>query len=325
MRGRCLLVVLVACSSPKREDVTVDAPLPTPDAYVDQVRPVTGVLVDSRGVTWTYGTDVCNHEGICWYGGPTATWYENAVDHTWIVDNSAAGAMTIAGDDHDAFIVTGTTHEERYVRRLRGGALSIPRPWTQGPALDGTYVYWAEQAAIGTPYTVRRASRAGDGSDGASLATVSSYVQQLVVYAGYVWLRNGSGTLMRVPTAGGASEDIASGITAMTVTPGGLVVARGGLAGNQPYAEVGIFDAMAAYRAVAQLPPPYEVRHLAADDRDIYLSNGSTNALTIYRVPVAGGSIETVATDVPHGYAIAITTDKLLYDFTPSGFKTIAR
>src|SRR6185312_15656336 len=94
--------------------------------------------------------------------GPTAyTAYE--------LDVAAVGSRQLAGDDQQLFYLEGTSLATMFVRRAGPGAgpvaLSIPRRLDVGPTVDASYVYWAD-TVDSMSYTLRRASRNGDGTDG---------------------------------------------------------------------------------------------------------------------------------------------------------------
>jgi hypothetical protein len=324
VRGALPLVMLFACSTPERADVPPDGAPTDPDAYSgdSEIRPVTGVLVRADGVRWTYGLEACSLDFGCFYSDQTVLWWEQAIGATWIIDHSRAGAMSIVGDDQDVFIVTGPSHDERYVKSLSRGALSIPRPWTQGPAIDDTYVYWAERSLDNGGYSLRRATRVGDGSDAETIASMFSNVTQLAVYADYVWGFDLSGSLFRAPANGGSIETMSTKVLAMAVAPSGLIISRG-TTGNS---ELGSFDATGTYRVLTPLEPA--ALYIRADDRDVFWTSASPpdyEERTIHRMPIGGGPIATVATGMKHREAFGITADQVLFDFTPDGFKTAPR
>jgi len=322
----CAVLVLVACSGPSRgeEETSTDATLP--DAAPEQVRPVTDVFVAPAGaVYWSYGLEVCSLEFGCWYGGPTVSMREASTPATWVIDDSGAGAMQLAGDDKGVFIVTGVTHEERYVKELGGPALSIPRPRTRGPAIDGTYVYWAERESIvAGVYMLRRATRTGDGSDVVTIASLPD-VDKITLYTGYIWGFQSDGDLFRVPSAGGPVEIVMPHVFLMNVTTIGLVIGRSWWMNNQAFAELGVIDASGAYTALHPLDPAGAVRYVVADERDLVWTSGSEPDITVFRKSLTTDAIDVIASQVRHGNAIALTPDRILYDFTPEGFKTFTR
>jgi hypothetical protein len=317
-----IALVLVGCSPAAREVPASNPDAPIPDASdVEAAHPVTAVLVRDDGVMWSYGSEACSLEFGCWYGGPAVSYWEAKTNATWIhYDDSPAGAMTVVGSGKEAFIITGVTHEERYVKRLDNTtALSLPRPWTRGPAVDDTYVYWAESSVAFGPHVIRRALRNGDGSDAATIVADAGVVRSVAVVAGYVWWIAISSGLQRAPVSGGVPEPIRTNANKLTTSTDGLVVE---LLGNGQH-ELGVVDGAGSYRALAPLTT--ELWFLVADDQNVYWSTATANSsFAIHKTALAGGPVELTVGDMLDD-VFAVTPTQYLVDFSTAGFRRIDR
>ena len=317
---------LASCQPHRQDQVTIDGS--PSDAQPEYVPPITDVLVTASAIWWTYGTEACSLEFGCIYGVSTLSYQEVPEGGIWVTDRSPAGAMAIAGDEDGVFIVTGTSHEERYLKRVDSAALSIPRPWTQGPAIDETHVYWAEQPTLYGAFALRKASRTGNGTDAVTIASgFETFIVRLVTFGDHVWGFDRLGRLFRVPKTGGAVEDVSTDVISINVGLSGLYVGRLNSSFNAPSSEIGRLDTNAAYTKVLDVDVDKAPQFLVADDRDIFWSGAGANALEsiIYRAPVAGGPAETVATQHHRGYAFGLTPDRVLFDFTPEGYQVRPR
>lgn len=327
-----LVIAVVGCSTPSAApdaappDVAADA---HPDPYD---RTVNQVLLADDFIFWSHGRFGCPLEDPCIFDGPAVTAWWRGSGNASPRYSGGVGARGLVGTSDERFFVTGLELETMYLVRDRGAptALSVPRPYTIGPAIDATHVYWADATDPAAGYTIRRATRAGDGSDAIVLATGvrPGGLDALVYAAGYVWWNGGVG-VYRVPVTGGVPESVAPALATSHVH---VLTARGddvyvASSVNGPVvAEVtslGRIDATGAYTLLAEhAPRTIWTRFLVAADDALYWSTRDGN---IYRAPLAGGAVETIPVDDRVGYAFAVLPDQLLVEFTADGFRAIPR
>lgn len=139
-----------------------------------------------------------------------------------------------------------------------------------GPVLDNGVLYWIDGGGLlalpvagGQPTTLI-------GSRPAPFQTRGFYSPALAVHGGYVYWADVDGTVSRVPVAGGAPDILASGYG----SPGAIAVD----------------DANVYWASIEEAPQECRRSRSTLDGGDC----GS--AATLFRMPVAGGSVSTVAT-----------------------------
>jgi hypothetical protein len=321
---RQLLLVLVVACSPEgrslRSDAAIDSPsdvAPRPD------RPVNRVIVGSSQIFWSHGIFQCSLEFGC-PDGPTLTQAVRATSTVFTRIDGGSGARTIAGDEQALFLVSGGSTDAMFVHRLDGSgdtALSIPRPLVQGPAVDSTFVYWAEPIDFGLAYTIRRASRSGDGTDASSVVGDRLEVEQLAFAHGQLWwLENRR--VVRVDSAGGTAETTEVTADVLLGEDDALFVGRGISEGNGHWdSEIGRFDPDGSYHVIAQqIALDHTPRYLVRDGGRIYWSVDDGR---IFSAPATGGAA--TAEPATSHFAFAVLPDRYLVDFTRDGFRSAPR
>ena len=327
-----VIATLVGCSVPARDSATFDAPPPVDAPSAQPLeRTVHQVLVGENTIIWTHGGfPPCSLEFGCSTYGPSLTyWNRNSRTIASRTENGT-GSISIAGSEETFFIVTGLDYDQMYLRRvegIEGVAMSVPRALTVGPALDSTYVYWGESRGTNDGgYTLYHATRTGDGSDRSVVATTESGGPPMqLTYAAELlwWIESGTSRVMRVPTAGGAIEQLGF---ASTLAAFDDVVYAGSPRsnGDGTYTnEVGRFDAAGAFEVIArQTTTGASPRFIVKSNEELYWSNRDGN---LYRTDVAGGAIETIDARDDAGYVFAVLPTEILVRFTRSGFNSIPR
>jgi hypothetical protein len=244
--------------------------------------------------------------------------------------------IRIVGDDSEVFYSARAGASGWVVTRLRVGAgqypqaLCIPRSEVSALAVDATYVYWFE-VPVGGPSAIRRASRAGDGSDVITLATDILRPYRLTIFGGYVFFDQDklvSGQLHsvvdRVPITGGTpaqvTNDMDWGIIAVNSSVM-YVSYPAGTAQLYPRRIVTmIADGTIQQTLVDNLPQYYAPGYTTVLDRDELFWNGSG---TLFRLPVSGGTPTPMGTI---GYEpFGVTADSIAYGFTMAGYSTMPR
>lgn len=328
MRTALLLAAATGCAGPSgaHPDAAPDAPL---DAAIEPYeRTVNAVLVAGEDVFWSHGRFACALEYPCPLEGASVTTWRRSSNRATVRYEGGIGARSIVGDATERFFVTGLDLESTYVVRDRGIpiGLSIPRPKTIGPALDATHVYWADRAIDQADYTLRRATRDGDGSDASVVAAdvpMDGDSSDFVVASGHVWWL-ALGKLRRVPVTGGPVADVAPALAGPRVLAAAgdavYVASRTQATG----VEIGRVDADGAYTVLAQhvTPDAHVPRFLVATDDALYWSLRDGN---IYRAPLAGGTVETIAAGDRLGHAFAVLPDQILVELTGDSFRAIPR
>jgi hypothetical protein len=321
---RAFVIVLLGGCAGERNS-SPDALPQAPDADTDAALPdraVNDVIVGATRVLWSHGQFSCSLEFGCG-SGPTVTGFSQThlTVFPWV--DGGVGTWQIAGTPDELFYLYGETHEDMYVRRRSGDgdtALSIPRPWLMGPAVDDLYVYWAEGRRYGPGFTIRRSSRSGDGSDAALVAETELGTERLTLAGGYVWwIELNQYWLMRVPKTGGTPERVLSGVTALTGNRDSVYVGR---IGNGT-AEVGRVDDDGSYNVIASRSSSnLRVSYIVADEDLIHWSEWDGD---VYFAPIAGGSVGSVAAADKHGHVFAVMPDRYLVEFRRDGFRSVPR
>lgn len=332
MRAAILLAV-VGCST---HGATPDAA--PPDAPADAAiadpydRTVNQVLVTEDFIFWSHGRFACSLEDPCVLEGPAVTSWWSGTGHASPRYTGGVGARSIVGTADERFFVTGLDFESMYLVRDRGVpfAFSVPRALTIGPAIDATHVYWADTTVSFGGYTLRRATRDGDGTDATVLATdvPMDGTPDLLHASGYIWWL-GSGGVQRVPVTGGAPTTVApelqhypSRITAHGDDVYVVSSPSNSLPGTAT--EIGHIALDGTYTRIVEVQQPLNFwpRFLVATADAVYWSRRDGN---VYRAPIAGGEVETIVANDQAGYAFAVLPDKILVEFTSEGFREIAR
>ena len=329
---RALLLLLAAC--PGERSAQPDARGGSPDAVVDasQVgglpdRRVNNVIVGETLTLWSHGEFICSLEFGC-PQGPTVTGFHaplNSVS-TWV--DGGVGTWQIAGTETELFLVNGESDQEMYLRRIGGvghAALSIPRPYLMGPAVDDSFVYWAEGTIGFAGHELRRAARDGDGSDATTIASLDHGTEHLTYAAGYLWWTEfPNPQLTRVPVTGGTPERVLGFVTFVTAASDGVYVGRSLFAGGGVWdAEIGHVSTDGSYQPIARQPATDRApRYIVADGEQIFWSLGDGS---LYFAPIAGGSVGSIAVDDKAGFAFAVLPDRFLVELTRNGFRTVAR
>jgi hypothetical protein len=234
------------------------------------------------------------------------------------------GIAQLAGDDDALFFITaeGADALDRVrtvgpVAVLASGANGELR----GPVIDAGYVYWFDTAA---PVSLWRASRTGDGSDAARIATDVAYPTSAATFAGYVWWASCGAdcTLYRVQS-GSAVEAVTTGYQLLGASADALYL--------YPFAAYNAGDAIVARAAdgtmteiVTGLDPRSQYpSYFVADRGELFWRAVDL----MYRAPATGGPAAPITGLAPldEGDAFGVTTDHILYDFTPDGYQTAPR
>lgn len=321
-----VIVALVGCSLPDRE-----LPDAAPTDAVPERRPerqVNRVIAGENAIIWSHGQFVCSLEYGCPTEGPGLTYARPQVDQTWTWIDGGVGARTIVGTESELFLVTGPNYDQMYLRRLGGAGdlnMSIPRPLTVGPAIDATHVYWGDAVEPAGGYTIRRASRTGDGTDVVPVVTSEPAMgmEHLTYAAGHLWWIDTSQSVVRVPIAGGTIERLP--VEAATITSIDDVIYVGTARSNGDGTwteEVGRFASNADYETLAQRQTAGNVpRYIERAGTETFWSVGDGN---IYRAP-DGEPVSTIDVGDQAGHVFAVLPDRYLVEFNSAGFRSVPR
>lgn len=148
-----------------------------------------------------------------------------------------------------------------------------------------------------------------------------------MTFGEYVWGFDRLGTLFRVPKGGGAVEALSTNVISLDVGASALYVGRLDSSFDAPSSEIGRLDEAAAYTKVLDVDVDKAPQFLVVDAQDVFWSGPGTTALenVIYRASVSGGPTAVVGAQHHRGFAFGITAERVLFDFTPEGYQTLAR
>ncbi len=323
MRKLAWSILLAACSptvtaipwdgGPDVDGATGDAPVAPDD------RLATAVVVGAHDVSWSRGDQACGiargvAEGPCPGSAPGVVTAPIATGVGIPRIINTAGVPSLVGDDSALFFFDGDiTAPKRYLARLEPGApemilATFQTTLVYGPIIDATNVYWFADTNL------YRASRTGDGSDAAIIASTPNPSLQMATSGGYVWWSFCADdcVLRRVPAAGGAVEDVELGYyllgassTTVYLAPqdGSQIVARTA-AGVQTV-------------AVAQTTAPIA---FVVDGGELFWST-----VTALMRAVPGGTPQTVVDVTGESAMFGVTSDSILYGFTATGYQSTPR
>lgn len=240
------------------------------------------------------------------------------------VATTVAG-VTIVGDENELFYVNADDGFNQYVVRARPAvagatAMSFPRVAVQLFGVDDTYVYWREQV-YNTPPVVRRATRAGDGSDVETLAVPDGGQ----IFAGYFWnieCASAPCTLRRTPTSGGITETVAT-------IKGNILGASAdrlyiGDTGEQQTIKYRVVDVAAdgtMHVLTDYLPYEQWPYHVVVSGSDLFWAG----VFQVYELSSAGGVPAPVSGTSGVNWPFVVTDSEILYDFNSSGYRTLPR
>ena len=308
---RWLLLLLAACSSPHASHPDA-ADASTADSSDDWfAREPTGVAIGSTSIAWSEQATGCGLEqGLDCHGpGPMVT-VERAGQITQLAIG-AYGAPGIAGDE------TGWFYPDSFNGALmRVTAGSAPTTFATGmtrtPAVDATYVYWLDAGGEGIPFTIRRASRTGDGTDTSVIAQPTAFQDSLYVFAGDVWWW--ACTAQCEVHRATSTAPVRTGVTIVGADATALYLMQYGTTWNL----LAMAPNGTTTTLLANQPQQTEPQHLIVDGGELFW----TATAGIYRSQPNG----TPALAVPTANNVfAVTPTQILYDFTPRGYATLAR
>ncbi len=321
-----VILALVGCSVPARE--LPDAP-PTTDAVPELApdRQVNRVIVGEQRVIWSHGEFLCSLEFGCPTVGPGLTYAQRELNKAWTWIDGGVGARTIVGTESELFLVTGADYGQMYLRRLGGSGdsnMSIPRPMTVGPAIDATHVYWGDAAEPFRGYTIRRASRTGDGTDAVPVVTSEPALgmDQLTYAAGHLWWIDAQ-SVVRVPIGGGTIERLPVYAGTITSIDDVIYVGTAHSNGDGTWTEeVGRFALNASYEVLAQRQTTGSLpRYIVRANGETYWSVGDGS---LYHAP-DGGPVSAVDVGDQAGYVFAVLPGEYLVGFNRTGFRSVPR
>jgi hypothetical protein len=242
--------------------------------------------------------------------------------HAWI---QTRYTVSLVGDTDELFFVNLDDYLNQYIVRLRPStpndyprAMNIPRPSIGGLVVDAMYVYWCERGVDSSPMIVKRATRAGDGSDVETLATGYEFCPQFV-FNGYLFAG-----AQRMPITGGVPASFTSETnwSVIAVDTDRLYVVQW-LDPNGYRNRIGTLTFDGVFTTI--------VPDLAQYDSPLFtsvLDRGelfwTTTANRFYRMPVTGGSpvlIGSLSATEP----FAVSADSILYGFTEIGYEIMPR
>jgi hypothetical protein len=284
-------------------------------------RSPTAVITGSTRVVWSLGNADCalEHGQECPPESATvlASSAPSATPITWVHDRRGA---TIAGDENEVFFLN-TDADAAFVVRARATdapvAMSIPRLDVTGPVVDATYVYWAEGGTSPAPFSIRRTSRTGDGTDVELVTTSPLRPDGMFVLWGYVIVGS-----TRAPVTGGDLVAFTSESDWRPLATGDdqLFIVQYMPPGGEHIRIAAMSSDGTTQTLIADLPQFDAPMSGAYDRGELFwiTSNGKLLRLTLPSdTPVE------LATDVRG--PIGVTADAVLHDFTASGYKATPR
>lgn len=302
----------------------VDAAAPIDAGPLRQTRAPYAVIVGATQVVWSMGPEACpifDEGGACPEPGPTVLTGELATGTTTTHLQTVKGT-TIAGDETEVFYLDSDGQAGTFLARLRltepgaaPTALSIPRSWVTGPAVDATDVYWADWN--GTAYEIRRASREGDGSDVQIIATTSTRPDGMVVLGGYViW------DALRVPVTGGTPESFTSETGLRWIAIGSDAIYVEQYLPGSTQIRIGSLSLDGTLTPLTpDLPQDRGPETAALNGDTLFWRADDTN---LYELPTAGGSPTVAVAGFPDGLFV-VTADAYLYGFNTFDYRTQPR
>jgi hypothetical protein len=334
MRIAVVLGLAAACSG-STHGVGADANQAAADAppYEFEHR-TTDVLVTPLSVHWSQGDFVCGLESCPAETSGGVLSFTQRTDVTaytpYELDVAEVGSRQLAGDDQQLFYTVGTALDSMFIKRCDSGdctALSIPRRLDIGPAVDAINVYWAD-TLDGTSYTIRRASRGGDGTDATvvvpTIGVNDATRDRLLQASQQLWWIGTSGSLMHVSVTGGTPASAVDHVDTIAAAGDLVLVSRlTGFGTAQPYAEIGTVDVSGTYQALVTLDPNNAPRFLSSAENTVWWSTGDGN---IYSAPLAGGVVTPHAVQMADGPQVfAVLPDRFLVDLTAHGLRSVMR
>jgi hypothetical protein len=335
--GVVAMMLVAACGDDMHRGAAADAAAdavdavdaaPAPDVGpLPQTRQASAVIVGATQVVWSMGQEDCPifHEGGgCPVPGPSVLTGDLATGATTAHLETVNGTQ-MAGDATEVFYLDSDGPAGTFLARLRldepyrmPTALSIPRLDVAGPAVDATDVYWAEGNGPGAGFSIRRASREGDGSDAQTIATTPLRPVGMFVLGGYViW---GS---LRVPVTGGtpATFTTETNLTLLAVGPDAMYVEQ-----YLPDTMMVQIGSLSVDGVLTPLTPEFSqysaVRGAVLDGDTLFWRVFNDNNL--YELPLTGGMPAVAVAGFPDG-PFAVSSNAYLYNFTTLGFQTMPR
>jgi hypothetical protein len=342
MRRICCIAALAACTPADRAyPGDADAGATSTDALpFAEYRPTTAVIVGSNRIVWSRGGVNCPDLGCPedLVGSTVLTSeFSSSAIKIWVKSEEG---LQIVGDENEVFWVAAAGESGWVLTRLRLSegaypeAISIPRWDLTALAADATHVYWFERPNNGSS-AIRRASRAGDGSDAETIATDMLRPYRLVVFGGYVFFSQETvvsqqlhSVMFRVPVTGGTPERVTNEMDWSILAAGeNVMYVSYPLSPMQPPYPVRIVT-MTADGAILQTLvdnlPQYDspAVHTVLDRGELFWTGTYQNGI-LFRMPVTGGTPTAIGSV---GYMpFGVTADSIVYGFTTTGYETLPR
>jgi hypothetical protein len=323
------LLAFTACGGAGRADLPDSAMMDMAewdaDYTVDDYPPrsPTAVIVGDTRVLWSLGPASCALESgpECPPSSSTVLASAAPSDSPSSVASTKQGAF-IVGDENELFFMNVDDFNASYLVRVLptstntfAEAISFPRSDVSGPAIDTTHVYWAD--GDGGPFTIKRTSRGGDGTDVETVATSPLRPSGMFVFAGYVFVGSS-----RVPITGGTLEPFTQETNWRPFAFGpDLLYIVNYLPPNGHRVRISSMTVDGDMQVLVDDLPQWEAPTGGLYDLgDLFWT---TSQRKLYKMPATGGPRTEVANNVTS--PIGLTEDAILYDFTRSGYETISR